>query len=116
MKAMRLAMAMIIPGTLALLAAQCDQKPGTAMCGRYYRNVVRLSRTGSQAIANVVAAPAAKQTVMDYCLDQPRFQIECGIDAASLSALQACETSEKKTIFDSLPDFESLEVEEPLLP
>ena len=96
----------ILPLALFTLLTDCNPKPSVELCNRYYQAVVRIARSGPRVFSLISRKSSAKAGVLDFCLSQPRHQIECALGAVSMEGLSECENRPKQGIRDSLPDLD----------
>ncbi len=76
---------------LLLAAGACSSKPDTALCGRYYRQILHLQAEGLSGVLAGLKTSQGKSAVIDHCLQLERAEVECVLQANSLSAAESCE-------------------------
>jgi hypothetical protein len=83
----------VLSGLLCLGLPACNQKPDTALCGRYYRHLLELQdRDGHPGVAAGLKTADAKPGIIEHCMQLDRETAECSVQSQSLSDSAACET------------------------
>lgn len=99
--------------TLACLAGACSAKPDTALCGRYYRQILHLQQEGLSGVLAGLKTSQGKSAVIDHCMQMERADVECVLQAGSLSAAESCEYGAAAEPVDTSPMSGDLDLPSP---